>query len=219
MATENPEQQQNIEGLDESLIDMEQYLASGVHIGTRQKTGDMSPYIYRVRGDGLFVLDVRIADERIEAAAKLIASYDPEDVYVVSARQYGQRPVAKFGEVTGVQTSASRFIPGNLTNPSQEGYIEPELLMITDPVADAQPLQEASKIGVPVIGICDTDNRTKNVDLVIPANNRGRKALALIYWLLAGRVLRERGELDEDGEWEVSLEEFETQFTEEESPE
>lgn len=200
--------------IEEPLTEMEQYLASGVHLGTKQKTGDMAPYVYRVRDDGLFVLDFRKADERIGSAAKLIANYDPEDVYVVSARQYGQRPVSKFGEVTGVETNAERFIPGTLTNPSYKDYIEPELLVITDPVADEQPLREASTIGVPVIGICDTDNKTKYIDLVIPANNRGRKALALIYWLLAKQVLLERGDLEEE-EFNVPLEEFETKFSEE----
>ncbi len=214
-----PEKLEQIESsgeeLEEPLTDMEQYLASGVHIGTRQKTGDMAPYVYRVRADGLFVLDVRKADDRIRSAAKLISEYDPKDVYAVSARQYGQRPVEKFGDVTEVRTKAGRFIPGTLTNPSYEGYIEPELIIVTDPVADKQPLREAATIGVPVIGICDTDNETRNIDLVIPANNRGRKALALVYWLLAKQVLIEKGNLEEDEEWEVPLEEFETQFSEE----
>lgn len=215
MAQEDIEHDIEPGDLGESLIDMDQYLASGVHIGTRQKTGDMAEFIYRARSDGLFVLDVRQTDERITSAARLIASYDPKDVYVVSARQYGQRPVSKFGEVTNVRTNAGRFIPGTLTNPSYEGYIEPELLVITDPVADEQPLKESSKIGIPAIGICDTDNKTKNIDLVIPANNRGKKALALVYWLLARQVLHERGELEEEGDWDVSLEEFETKFPEE----
>lgn len=216
MATEDIDQEDIAQrGLEESLIDMEQYLASGVHIGTRQKTGDMAPYVYRVRSDGLFVLDVRQADEGITAAANLIASYDPKEVYAVSVRQYGQRPVAKFGEVTGVKVNVGRFIPGTLTNPSYEGYIEPKLLVITDPVADEQPLKEASNVGIPVIGICDTDNKTKNIDLVIPANNRGRKALALVYWLLSKQVLRERGDLEESEDWDVALEEFETKFSEE----
>lgn len=215
MATDFPEEQPDLEEPEEPLIDMDQYLASGVHIGTRQKTGDMEPFVYRVRPDGLFVLDVREADQRIGSAASLIAQYEPGEVYVVSARQYGQRPVEKFGEVTGVETNTGRFIPGTLTNPSYEGYIEPELLVITDPVADEQPLQEASSVGIPVIGVCDTDNNTKNIDLVIPANNRGKKALALVYWLLAKETLRERGDLDEDEELEVSIEEFETQFIEE----
>lgn len=212
----NMTEQADIGELEEPLIDMDQYLASGVHIGTRQKTGDMSKYVYRARSDGLFVLDIRQTDERISAAARLIANYDPEEVYVVSARQYGKTPVKRFGEVTGVRTNAGRFIPGTLTNPSYEGYIEPELLVITDPVADEQPLREASGIGVPAIGVCDTDNKTKGIDLVIPANNRGKKALGLVFWLLARQVLLERGELKEDEEWDVSLEEFETKFSESE---
>lgn len=215
MAAEDMKQIDASGELEEPLIDMEQYLANGVHIGTRQKTGDMAPYVYRVRADGLFVLDVRKADERIAAAARLISKYDAEDVYAVSARQYGQKPVSEFGEITGIRTKAGRFIPGTLTNPSYEGYIEPELLLITDPVADAQPLLEAAKIGISVIGICDTDNKTKDIDLIIPANNRGREALALIYWLLAKQVLQERGDLKEDESWDVSLDQFKTQFSEE----
>jgi len=217
LSSDKPDQIETEEQeLEEPLTDMDQYLASGVHIGTRQKTGDMDSHVYRVRSDGLFVLDVREADDRIRAAASLISNYPPEKVYAVSARQYGQRPVEKFGEVTGVKTRAGRFIPGTLTNPSYDGYIEPELIIMTDPVADEQPLREAATIGIPVIGICDSDNETRNIDLVIPANNRGRKALALVYYLLARQVLVERGELEEDEEWDVTLEEFEAQFVEEE---
>jgi len=194
----------------EVLIDMDQYLSSGVHIGTRQKTGAMVPYIYRVRPDGLYVLDVRKTDDRIRMASRLLAKYEPERVLVVSARQYGQRPVQKFGEVTRATVIIGRVIPGTLTNPSYKGYIEPSALVITDPLADEQPLREAAEVGIPVIGLCDTDNETAGIDLVIPTNNKGRKALALVYWLLARQVLRERGELAPDNPFEVSVEEFET---------
>ena len=40
-------------------------LSAGIHIGTRMKTLDMEPFIYRVRPDGLFVLDVKKTDDRI----------------------------------------------------------------------------------------------------------------------------------------------------------
>lgn len=196
----------------EQLVDMDQYLSSGVHIGTRQKTGAMRSYVYRVRPDGLYVLDVRKTDERIRLAARLISKFEPEKVVVVSARQYGQRPVMKFGEVTGAKVSAGRFIPGALTNPSYKGYIEPKVLVLTDPLADEQPLSEAAEVGIPVVGLCDTDNETANIDLVIPTNNRGRKALALVYWLMARQVLKERGEISQDGEFGASLEEFETKL-------
>lgn len=214
MESEDIELQAEGEGVGEPLIEIDQYLASGVHIGTREKTGDMSPFIYRARSDGLFVLDIRQADTRIASAGKLIARYDPEDVYVVSARQYGQKPVEKFGEVTGVETNAGRFIPGTLTNPSFEHYTEPKLLVVTDPVADKQPLKESSSVGIPVIGICDTDNKTKNIDLIVPANNRGKKALGLLYWLLAREVLKAREGI-EDEDFEVPIEEFESDLSEE----
>ncbi|HID60542.1 MAG TPA: 30S ribosomal protein S2 [Hadesarchaea archaeon] len=192
------------------LIDFDTYLSSGVHIGTRQKTGAMAPFIYRVRPDGLYVLDVRKTDERITAAGKFLARFEPSNVAVVSARQYGQRPVQRFGEITKTRAMVGRFIPGTFTNPNYKGYIEPMALVATDPFADEQPLREASQVGIPVVSLCDTDNETADVDLVIPTNNKGRKALALVYWLLARQVLRERGELSSDAPFEVSVEEFET---------
>ena len=199
-----------------SLVEIDQYLSSGVHIGTRQKTGAMNSYIYRVRPDGLYVLDVRKADERIRMAAKILSKFDPKDVFIVSARQYGQLPVSKFGDLTGARVSAGRFIPGTLTNPVFKGYIEPKIMVITDPIVDIQPLTESADVGIPTIGLCDTDNETANIDLVIPTNNRGRKALALIYWLLAREVLKERGELAEGKEFEVPLEDFESKISEHE---
>ena len=192
------------------LIDFDTYLSSGVHIGTRQKTGAMTPFIYRVRPDGLYVLDVRKTDERIVTAGKFLARFEPSSVVVVSARQYGQRPAQRFSEVTRARAMVGRFIPGTFTNPRYKGYIEPAALVVTDPFADEQPLREAAQVGIPVVGLCDTDNETADVDLVIPTNNKGRKALALVYWLLARQVLRERGELPPDKPFEVLVEEFET---------
>ncbi len=191
------------------LIDFSTYLVNGVHIGTRQKTGHMQKYIYRTRPDGLYILDVRKTDARIEIAAKFIARYDPSQVVAVSARQYGQFPVKKFGEVTRINTIIGRFIPGTFTNPKYPGFIEPELVIISDPLADEQPLTEAAQVGIPVIALCDSDNETTNVDLVIPTNNKGRKALALVYWLLARQVLMARGEITSDKPFELTPQDFE----------
>jgi small subunit ribosomal protein S2 len=190
------------------LTDFDTYLSSGVHIGTKQKTGAMVPFIYKVRPDGIYVLDIRQTDERIKLAGKFISKFTPQKVLVVSARLYGQKPVQKFGEVTGIKTVVGRFIPGTLTNPSYKGHMEPELLILTDPLADEQPLHEAAIVRIPVIGLCDSDNEISNIELVVPTNNKGRKSLALIYWLLARQVLRERGELPEDKPFEVPVEDF-----------
>lgn len=192
------------------LIEFDTYLSSGVHIGTRQKTGAMNQFIYRARPDGLYVLDVRKTDERIAVAGKFLARFDKSKVIVASARQYGQRPAQRFCEITGTTAMVGRFIPGTFTNAQYEGYLEPDVLVIADPIADEQPLREAAQVGIPVVGLCDTDNETADVDLIIPTNNKGRKALALVYWLLARQVLRERGELSPDQPFGVQVEEFET---------
>ena len=194
-----------------TLTDFDTYLSSGVHIGTRQKTGAMRPFIYRARPDGLYVLDVRKTDERIITAGKFLARFEPAKIVVASARQYGQRPAQRFSEVTGATPVVGRFIPGTFTNPHYKGFMEPGVLVVTDPIADEQPLREAAQIGIPVVGLCDTDNETADVDLIIPTNNKGRKALALVYWLLARQVLRERGQLQPDQPFEARVEEFETQ--------
>lgn len=192
------------------LIEFDVYLSSGVHIGTRQKTGAMAPFIFRARPDGLYVLDIRKTDERIAVAGKFLARFNKSKIVVAAARQYGQRPAQRFCEVTGAIPIIGRFIPGTFTNTHYKGYMEPEVLVIADPIADEQPLREAAQVGIPVVGLCDTDNETADVDLVIPTNNKGRKALALVFWLLARQVLRERGELLPDQPFGVQVEEFET---------
>ncbi len=198
------------EAAPELLISLDVYLAAGVHIGTHIKTKDMKPFIYRVRPDGLYVLDVRKTDERIRIAARFIARYPPAKVAVVSARQYGFRPVEKFCSLVGAIPVVGRFIPGTFTNPKLPTYIEPELVVITDPRADKQAVIEASDMGLPTIAFCDTDNRAEYIDLIVPLNNKGRKSLALAYWLLAKQVLVERGELAPGEELPIPREEFET---------
>ncbi|HIH74907.1 MAG TPA: 30S ribosomal protein S2, partial [Methanosarcina sp.] len=144
----------------------------------------------RVRTDGLYVLDIQSTDERIRVASKLLSHYDPSRILVVSSRQYGQHPARMFSRALGTRSMLGRFIPGSLTNPQIHGFFEPDVIIVTDPAGDAQVLKEASSIGVPVVALCDTNNLTSNVDLVIPTNNKGRKALSLVYWLLAREVSR-----------------------------
>jgi small subunit ribosomal protein S2 len=195
--------------LSELLIPLDKYLAAGLHIGTQQKTKDMERYIYRVRADGLYVLDVRKTNDRIVSAGKFIAKYEADDILVVSTRQYGQAPVKKFGKITGAKTIPGRFIPGTLTNPNYAKFIEPKVLVVTDPRSDSQAIIEAKQVGIPVVALCDTENLLGNVDIVLPVNNKGRKAIALVYWLLARQMLREKGILGEDEELEMQPADFE----------
>lgn len=191
------------------LIPEDIYLTSGVHIGTQQKSADMKEFIFKVRTDGLYVLDVKRTDERIRVAAKFLSRIEPQRILIVSARQYGQKPAKVFGKTIGASVIAGRFVPGSLTNPILPNFSEPEMLLVTDPAADEQALREALNVGIPIIGICDANNETKYVDLVIPSNNKGRRALATIYWLLAREVLKARGSIASDEDFKLTVEEFE----------
>ncbi|KUK18387.1 MULTISPECIES: 30S ribosomal protein S2 [Thermococcus] len=195
--------------MEEYLVPLDQYLAAGVHIGTQQKTKDMKRFIYRVRQDGLYVLDVRKTDERLRAAGKFLAKFDPDRILAVSVRLYGQKPVKKFGEITGARSIPGRFLPGSMTNPLVRNFFEPDVLVVTDPRADHQAMKEAIDIGIPVVALVDTENLLSYVDLAIPTNNKGRKSLALIYWILTREVLFNRGDITSREDFKVPIEEFE----------
>ena len=191
------------------LIDEDTFLNCGVHIGTKQKSKDMQPYIHRVRDDGLRILDVSCTSRQIRVAAEFLNGFEPAEILVVSARQYGWKPARQFAEATGVTCIPGRFTPGRLTNPEMQNFIEPRAILLTDPAADAQPFREALNIAIPVVAMCDANNLTTGVDLVIPGNNKGRRALALIYWLLAREMLRLRGDLAADEDLEATVDDFE----------
>ena len=169
------------------------YLTHGVHIGLKYRTSDMRPFIYKIRPDKLCVFEVSKIDRRIKVAAKLISRFNPKDVLVVSNRGYGKYPIKKFAESTGCVAITKRFVSGTLTNPNIETYAEPKLLLITDPSADLQAIKEAAETGIPTIAICDTNTRFKNLDFVIPGNNKGKNSLALIYLLIAREIARIKG--------------------------
>ena len=193
----------------ELLIDEDTFLTCGVHIGTKQKSKDMDHYVYKVRDDGLRILNVNMTSEKVEEAAQFLKDFEPKDVLVVSARQYGWKPATKFAESCGFECIAGRFTPGRLTNPEMRFFIEPKVIVLTDPAADAQAFREATNIKIPVIAMCDSNNLTANVDIVIPGNNKGRRSLALIYWLLSREILRIRGELAADEDLEETIDDFE----------
>lgn len=190
-------------------------LATGIRVGTPVKTKFMTPFIVRANPEGLYILDISKTLSRIDVAAKFISRADIARVAITSAREYGKTPVQKFCELTGAMSILGRFMPGTFTNPSLPAYMEPEVVVVTDPQADQQAVIEATRAGVPVIAISNSDNVTSKVDLVIPANNRGRKALATVYWLLAREVLKKQGKIKSDSGMPVSIDDFETKLVEE----
>ena len=194
-------------------------ISTGIRVGTNVKTKFMRQFINQASPEGLYMLDIDQILARIKVAAKFINHFDIKKVIVCSGREYANMPVEKFCEITGAQMMLGRFMPGTLTNPSLPFYTEPQLIIVSDPELDLQAVIEATYAGIPVIGIANTDNLTSNIDLIIPANNRGRKALATTYWLLSREILIQKGELTETQGMKYEIDDFETKIKEVEEEE
>ena len=190
-------------------------LSTGIRVGTPIKTKFMTSFITRANPEGLYILDISKTLARIDVAAKFIGRTNIANVAVTSAREYGKTPIEKFCELTGARGIFGRFMPGTFTNPSLPKYLEPEIVIVTDPQADEQAVLEATRAGVPVIALSNSDNITAKVDLVIPSNNRGRKALATVYWLLTKEVLKKQGKIKSDSEMPLTIDDFEAKLVEE----
>ena len=183
-------------------------LTTGIRVGTEVKTKYMIPYITQANPEGLYLFDLDITLSRIQTASRFIKKFDMKKVIVYSGRTYANTPIEKFCELTGARKMLGRFMPGTLTNPLLPYYSEPQLMIVSDPQVDAQAVTEATNAGVPVIGIANTDNVTSELDLVIPANNRGRKSLATVYWLLEREILQDSKEM------KYEIDDFETKTAE-----
>ena len=194
-------------------------LATGIRVGTNVKTKFMRSFINQASPEGLYMLDIDTTLARIKTAAKFVNHFDIKKIIVCSGREYANMPIEKFCELTGARMMLGRFMPGTLTNPSLPFYTEPQLILVSDPEIDRQAVIEATNAGIPVIGIANTDNLTSNIDLIIPANNRGRKALATTYWLLSREILIQKGELTDNQDMKYEIDDFETKIKEVEEEE
>jgi len=187
---------------EDLLVPKQDYLSAGIHIGMKSRTADMKKFIYKVREDGLAVLDLKTLDDRLRTAAKFLA--DKKKILLVGRKLNSHLPIKKFAEAVKADSIIGRFMPGTLTNPNYEKFMEPDVVVLNDPLSDYQTLKEALDSRIPMVALCDTFNETRNIDLVIPCNNKGKKSLGLIYWLLTREILKNRGEK----EFKYKLEDF-----------
>ncbi len=197
---------------DELLANQNDYLEAGIHIATKTKSPGMKKFIYRVREDGLYLLDLKTIDSRVRVAANMIGKCEPKDIVVTASRIYAIVAAQKFAEIINAKFIKGRVTPGIFTNPNREDFMEPKLIIISDSRNEKQAIKEASKVNVPILALSDTDNSTKFIDLVIPVNNRGRRSLAFIYYLLSREVLKTRGTIKTNEEFNYAIGDFEAKM-------
>ncbi len=190
------------------LVPLDQYLKVGIHIGTKFRTKYMAPFIYKVRPDGLSVLNVQKINERLALASNYLSQFEPQDILVVCRRENGHKSAKLFSKMTGIRTIIGRYPPGILTNPELETFTEAKLMLVVDPWPDKNAINDAVKLGIPIIAICDTNNESNNIDLVVPANNKGKRSLALIFYILTKEFLKSRGTIKKDEDLGKTLDDF-----------
>ncbi|MBI2541930.1 30S ribosomal protein S2 [Candidatus Woesearchaeota archaeon] len=190
------------------LVPRDAYLKSGIHIGTKFRTAYMEQFIYKTRPDGLSVLNLQKIDERLRVAASFLAQYGIEDILVVCRRENGWKAVELFSKLTGVRAFAGRYPPGILTNPNLEEYTEAKIVFVVDAWPDRNAVLDAVKVGIPVVALCDTNNQSNFIDFVMPCNNKGKKSLGLLFYILTKEFLKLKGKLKSDEEFSNKIEDF-----------
>ena len=187
---------------------VDEYLKAGLHIGTKFRTKPMRNFIFKVRADGLAVLDVQQINKRLEYAAQMLSRYEPEDILVVCRRENGWNAAKVFSKLTGIKAITGRYPPGIFTNSKLEHFTEIKLLFVVDPFPDRNAITDAAKTGIPIIALCDTNNDLSNVDFVVPCNNKGKKSLGLVFLILAREYLKLKGVIKSDDEFKVTFDDF-----------
>ena len=188
------------------LVDKTEYLTAGIHIGMKTCTPYMKKFVYKIRNDGMAVFNLQKGDERIRIAADFLSTFD--NILVVSRKESAAQAITRFAETINGKAIPGRFSPGTLTNPRYKDFFEPDVVFVVDPLIDEQAIKEAKKKKIPIVALSDTFNTVKDVDFIIPMNNNGKKALALVFWILATEILKKKGKIKKADDFKLKPKDF-----------
>lgn len=176
--------------IGETLVPLEDYIKCAVHLGTKVITPHMRKFVYKRRADGLSVINTVAIDEKLREAIKFLTQYSAEQIYLACKREAGWPAVRKFQEITGIKTFTKKYPPGITTNLELEDFFEAELTIICDPWIDRNALFDTARLKKPVIALCDTNNFTTHITKIIPCNNKAKKSIGCILYILAREFCR-----------------------------
>ncbi len=178
-----------------TLVPIEDYLKASMHLGTRVVTPQMKKYIYKRRADGLAVFNTAMIDAKMREAGAFLSEFAPEDIILVCKREAGWKAVKLFSETLGIRVFMKKYPAGILTNTNLKDFFECKLVVICDPWLDKNALTDANKVGVPVLGLCDSNNYHFGMDHFIVGNNKSPKSLGMVIYLLT-KLYAEHRKLD-----------------------
>jgi small subunit ribosomal protein S2 len=207
--TEELKEQVKIKKRTDMLIPLEEYVKSGIYLGTKVVTPDMKPFVYRRRADGLAIFNTDLIDEKLKEGIEYLSQSEPEDVILVCKREAGWKTANMFSNLTGIRVFTKKYPAGILTNTKLPNFFENKLTIITDAWLDKNALKDTLKVNKKVLMICDTNNPSKGADKIIIGNNKSAKSLGVIFYLLARGYCKAKKIKKEipDLEWWVSDEE------------
>lgn len=181
----------------ETLVPLTDYISCSVHLGTKVITPDMRKFVYKRRADGLAVINTSLIDDKLREACNFIKDFDVGDIFIACKREAGWPAVEKFSEVTGIRAFTKKYPAGIITNLNLETFFEAKLVILGDPWVDKNALNDAFRVGLPIMAICDTNNYASGIEQIIPANNKSRKSVGLVLYVLAREYLKANGKAEE----------------------
>ncbi|MCK9596121.1 hypothetical protein M0R19_02980 [Candidatus Pacearchaeota archaeon] len=207
--TEELKEKVKVKKRTDMLIPLEDYVKTGIYLGTKVVTPSMKPFVYRRRADGLAIFNTDIIDEKLKEGIEYLSQFNPEDVILVCKRESGWRTAEMFSRLTGIRVFTKKYPAGILTNIKLPDFFENELTIVCDSWLDKNAFHDTKKVKRKVLMVCDTNNFARGADKIIIGNNKSAKSLGVIFYLLTRGYCKTRG-IDvtiPDLEWWTSEEE------------
>ncbi|CAL6112340.1 Ribosomal_protein SA [Hexamita inflata] len=185
--------------------DVTKLIIANAHIGHRGMEKSMQYYVFGRQKDGVYIFNIEKTFAKLQLAARLIATIkNPQDIVVIGAREESARAINKYCRHTGSFGIVGRYMPGTFTNRQAPTFREPQLIIVNDPSVDHQALLESAYANIPVVAFCNSDSKLTYVDIAIPCNNKGKRSVGLMYWMLCREVLRMKGAIKREDAWEMA---------------